>query len=199
MSQHSYSPHRPAQRTVRETGRLTTGGYAAWMALTERWSTTQAVRWFSLCMMQVDSHSELKAEEHRITHGNRLVELKADDHLTVGGSQHIKLGTGQFIEAGEEIHLKAGQKLVIEAGSELTVQAGGSFIKLDAGGVTVVGAEVKLNSGGSAGSGSGTNMLHPTGPGMSQPSQAAISQVSASGETPAEQTETIKRMLSFSF
>lgn len=94
MSQHSYSPHRPAQRTVRETGRLTTGGYAAWMALTERWSTTQAVRWFSLCMMPVDSHSELKAEEHRITHGNRLVELKADDHLTVAGSQHLKLGGG---------------------------------------------------------------------------------------------------------
>ena|SRR5690606_6737640 len=163
MSQHSYSPHRPAQRTVRETGRLTTGGYAAWMALTERWSTTQAVRWFSLCMMPVDSHSELKAEEHRITHGNRLVELKADDHLTVAGSQHLKLGAGQFIEAGEEIHYFAGEKLVLDAGSELTLKVGGSFIKLDAGGVSVAGAEVKLNSGGSAGSGFGARALIPSG------------------------------------
>jgi len=79
----------------------------------------------------------------------------------VGGSQHMKLGTGRFIDAGEEIHLKAGQKLVIEAGSELTVQAGGSFIKLDAGGVTVVGAEVKLNSGGSAGTARGAKPLLP--------------------------------------
>src|SRR5690606_25008012 len=86
-----------------------------------------------------NSYSELKAEEHRIIHGNRLTELKADDHLTVHGSQHVKLATGQFIEAGEEIHLKSGQKMVIEAGTELTIQAGGSFIKLDAGGVAVVG------------------------------------------------------------
>ncbi|SIR37341.1 type VI secretion system secreted protein VgrG [Pseudomonas flexibilis] len=128
-----------------------------------------------------NSHSELKAEEHRITHGNRLVELKADDHLTVAGSQHLKLGTGQFIEAGEEIHLKAGQKLVIEAGSELTVQAGGSFIKLDAGGVSVVGAEVKLNSGGSAGSGAGAapllpGQLAPTEAEASIPPEALIKQ-----------------------
>ncbi|HTN29489.1 MAG TPA: hypothetical protein VL178_01485 [Pseudomonas sp.] len=87
---------------------------------------------------------------------------------------------------------------MIEAGSELTVQAGGSFIKLDAGGVTVVGAEVKLNSGGSAGSGSGTNMLHPSGPGMSQPDQVPSPQAKLLSETPTEQTETIKRMLSFS-
>ncbi|KHL68811.1 type IV secretion protein Rhs [Pseudomonas flexibilis] len=109
------------------------------------------------------------------------MELKADDHLTVAGSQHLKLGTGQFIEAGEEIHLKAGQKLVIEAGSELTVQAGGSFIKLDAGGVSVVGAEVKLNSGGSAGSGAGAapllpGQLAPTEAEASIPPEALIKQ-----------------------
>jgi type VI secretion system secreted protein VgrG len=131
-----------------------------------------------------NSHSELKAEEHRITHGNRLVELKADDHLTVAGSQHIKLGTGRFIDAGEEIHLKTGQKLVIEAGSELTVQAGGSFIKLDAGGVTVVGAEVKLNSGGSAGKGSGISILPPTLPGAAASNAAG----SLLEQTPAEIT-----------
>ena len=129
------------------------------------------------------------------------MELKADDHLTVGGSQHIKLGTGRFIDAGEEIHLKAGQKLVIEAGSELTVQAGGSFIKLDAGGVTVVGAEVKLNSGGSAGAGSGVGIQVPTPPGVSEPAQETPQQSHTQALTSAETIEQnvkMERVFNFS-
>lgn len=112
-----------------------------------------------------NSHCELQGEDHQITHGNRLVELKADDHLTLGGSQHLKLGAGQFVEAGREIHLSSSQKVVMEAGSELTLKVGGSFIKLDASGVTVVGAQVKLNSGGNAGVGSGARPILPQTPG----------------------------------
>ncbi len=119
-----------------------------------------------------NSYSELKAEEHRITHGNRLAELKADDHLTVHGSQHVKLARGQFVEAGQEIHLSSGQKIVMEAGSELTLKVGGSFVKLDASGVTLVGAQVKINSGGSAGVGSGVQVLAPTPLGTSSPAPA---------------------------
>src|SRR5690606_20707468 len=58
----------------------------------------------------------------------------------------------------------AGDTLVIEAGSELSIQAGGSFITLDAGGVTLVGAQVKLNAGGSAGKGSPAQPLAPSIP-----------------------------------
>ncbi|RHW19527.1 type VI secretion system tip protein VgrG, partial [Pseudomonas jilinensis] len=65
------------------------------------------------------------------------------------------LGQGQFIEAGQEIHLSSGMKVVLEAGSEITFKVGGSFVKLDPSGVTLVGPSVKINSGGSAGSGSG--------------------------------------------
>ncbi len=43
----------------------------------------------------------------------------------------------------------------MEAGNELTIKAGGSFIKVDAGVCHVVGSAINLNSGGSAGSGSG--------------------------------------------
>src|SRR5690606_1903404 len=117
--------------------------------------------------------------EHHLTHGNRLTELKADDHLTVGGSQHLRLGAGQFIEAGREIHLSSGQKIVLEAGSELTLKVGGSFVRLDAGGVTLVGAQVKLNSGGSAGVGSGS---HPLLPGQVAPAGA---EPLAAGSSPA--------------
>ncbi|SER98789.1 type VI secretion system secreted protein VgrG, partial [Pseudomonas sp. NFACC02] len=57
--------------------------------------------------------------------------------------------------------LSSGAKVVIEAGNELTLKAGGSFIKIDAGGVSITGAQIKLNSGGSPGTGSGAAPLLP--------------------------------------
>ncbi|KHL68377.1 type IV secretion protein Rhs [Pseudomonas flexibilis] len=133
--------------------------------------------------VQANSHSERRGEEQRIIHGNRLVELKADDHLSTQGSQHVKLGQGQFIEAGREIHLNAGERLVIEAGSELTVQAGGSFIRLDAGGVSLVGPQVKLNAGGSAGQARTAQPRLPTPPQMGQ-TATAVATPSCSAERP---------------
>ncbi|MGE7955913.1 type VI secretion system tip protein VgrG [Pseudomonas sp. NPDC089530] len=110
--------------------------------------------------VEANTLTELKAEEHRITHLDRKSEIRANDHLTVAVTQHAKIGTAQFVEAGQEIHYKAGSKAVLEAGAELTAKAGGSFVKLD-GGVTISGAEVKINSGGGPGAGSGLNILMP--------------------------------------
>ena len=67
-------------------------------------------------------------------------------------------------ETGNEIHLKAGQKVVLDAGSELTIKAGGSFVKLDGSGVTMLGPQLKLNQGGSAGSGKGVAPKPPKPP-----------------------------------
>ncbi|WP_281444137.1 type VI secretion system tip protein TssI/VgrG, partial [Pseudomonas sp. ADP] len=111
--------------------------------------------------VEANAYSEFKAEEHRTTHGDRKVEVRADDHLTVGNDQHLKLGSGQFIEAGNEIHYYAGEKVTIDAGQELTLKAGGSFVKLDPSGVTLSGADVKLNSGGSPGTGTPAAPLLP--------------------------------------
>ena len=74
-----------------------------------------------------ESHHELQGEEQRITHGNRLTELKQDDHLVVGGSQQVK--------AGLTIQIVAGQSIVIDAGATVTIQAGGQSITLSAGGI----------------------------------------------------------------
>ncbi|HFZ2225856.1 TPA: type VI secretion system tip protein VgrG, partial [Pseudomonas aeruginosa] len=52
-------------------------------------------------------------------------------------------------------------KVVLEAGAELTLKGGGSFLKLDASGVTLSGANVRVNSGGSPGNGSGAAPLLP--------------------------------------
>ncbi|WP_420850280.1 bacteriophage T4 gp5 trimerisation domain-containing protein, partial [Pseudomonas typographi] len=106
------------------------------------------------------SHSYFKADEHRTTNGERKVQVKGSDHLSVEHSQHVRLGEGQFIEAGQQIHLCSGQSLVIEAGMEITLKAGGSFIKLDPGGITLVG-QIKANGGGAPGMGGGAAPLLP--------------------------------------
>ncbi|MBR9905373.1 MAG: DUF2345 domain-containing protein, partial [Gammaproteobacteria bacterium] len=68
-------------------------------------------------------------------------------------------------ESGRELHIKAGHKVVLEAGNELTLNAGGSFLKLDGGGVTMVGPKVRINAGGSPGNGSGQAVEAPLLPG----------------------------------
>jgi type VI secretion system secreted protein VgrG len=122
--------------------------------------------------VEKNTYTELKAEEHRTTIADRKTEARLDDHLTIGQNQHVKLGTAQLTSVGKEIHLKAGDKIVIEAGMELTVKAGGSFIKLDAGGITVVGPVVKINAGGSAGSGTGIGIKPPVLPGAADKDKA---------------------------
>ncbi|WP_446686662.1 bacteriophage T4 gp5 trimerisation domain-containing protein, partial [Pseudomonas lopnurensis] len=111
--------------------------------------------------IEANAYSEFQAEEHRTTHGDRKTEVRASDHLTVGHDQHVQIGSGQFVEAGQEIHLSSGLKVVLEAGSELTVKAAGSFVKLDAGGITLGGPVIKANAGGSPGKGSGARPILP--------------------------------------
>ncbi|GAA0560387.1 type VI secretion system Vgr family protein [Halomonas salifodinae] len=102
-----------------------------------------------------DRIGEIDSDDHLTVHGNRHAQVDGDDHLIVGASRHERYGRAQLVEAGQEVHHKAGMKVVIEAGAEITLQAGGSFVKLDPSGVTISGASVKINSGGSPGSGSG--------------------------------------------
>jgi type VI secretion system secreted protein VgrG len=116
-----------------------------------------------------DRIGEIHADDHLTVHGQRHIQIDGDDHLIVQGSRHEKYGRAQLVEAGREIHLKAGSKTVIEAGAEITLQAGSSFIKLDPSGITIVGAQVKINSGGSPGSGSGQAVETPLLPGRAVP------------------------------
>lgn len=85
---------------------------------------------------------------------------------------------------------------------ELTAKAGGSFVKVDAGGVTISGAEVKTNSGGAPGSGSGIKILPPMTPGAAAAAAAgtllsappvgkfnAVDDVEPKAARPAEEEE----------
>ncbi|MGR2736894.1 type VI secretion system tip protein TssI/VgrG [Billgrantia sp. Q4P2] len=109
--------------------------------------------------------SEIHADDHLTVHGQRHLQVDGDDHLIVGATRHEKTARAQLVEAGQEVHHKAGSKTVIDAGAEITLKAGGSFLKLDPSGITIVGAQVKINSGGSPGSGSGQGVMAALLPG----------------------------------
>ncbi|MDM5074656.1 type VI secretion system tip protein TssI/VgrG [Aeromonas bestiarum] len=99
--------------------------------------------------------TRIKANDHLTVEGEKRDHIKADYSLTVDASLHQKLAQSLLVEAGQEVHIKVGNKIVLEAGSELTLKVGGSFVKVDPSGVTLVGPTIKMNSGGSPGSGSG--------------------------------------------
>lgn len=115
-------------------------------------------------------YQEVKRDSHTTVNGTQFETIKGDDHQQVGKERHTEVGSKLLSEVGSEIHVKAGQKIVIEAGNEITVTAGGSLLKVDPSGVTLLGPMVKINSGGSAGSGSGIALLSPELPFVSSPS-----------------------------
>nr|WP_285836157.1 type VI secretion system tip protein TssI/VgrG [Larsenimonas suaedae] len=114
--------------------------------------------------VKADRFTSIGADEHHTVKGERREHVQGNTSLTVDGTLHIKAGKAWLTKAGREIHVKAGQNVVIDAGTELTIEAGGSFIKLDPSGVTMSGPTIKLNSGGSAASGSDQAAEAPTAP-----------------------------------
>ncbi|SFI09087.1 type VI secretion system tip protein VgrG [Modicisalibacter xianhensis] len=125
---------------------------------------TEEIRNDSFLSVKRDRLEEIDRDTHLTVHGERRTRIDGNDHLSIGQTRHEKIGRAQLVEAGSEIHHKAGMKVVIEAGAEITLKAGGSFLKLDPSGVTIVGASVKINSGGSPGSGSGQAVEMPALP-----------------------------------
>ncbi|MBZ5488652.1 hypothetical protein HW452_14080 [Halomonas aquamarina] len=129
--------------------------------------------------IQNDSHlkirndriSEIDNDDHHTVHGHRHAQVDGDDHLTISGTRHERVGQAQLVEAGQEVHQKAGAKTVIDAGAEITLKAGGSFVKLDPSGVTISGPQVRINSGGSPGVGSGQAVMNAVLPGHVKPEQ----------------------------
>lgn len=77
---------------------------------------------------------ELKADEQRITHGQRQTEIRQDDHLLVTGDRHIRV-TSQVLNASQQFHVSAGQQVVIDGGASATIQAGGQWINIGPGGI----------------------------------------------------------------
>jgi type VI secretion system secreted protein VgrG len=105
-----------------------------------------------------DSHHLVKGFQYERTEGDRNIDEKVSQKWAV--------------DSGTEIHLKAGMKVVIEAGTQLTIKSGGNFVDINPAGVFVKGTMVMINSGGSAGSGSGASPTPPEQPTEVQPGEA---------------------------
>ncbi|MGQ4877218.1 type VI secretion system Vgr family protein [Billgrantia sp. LNSP4103-1] len=133
---------------------------------------------------------EIHADDHLSVHGQRHTQVDGDDHLIVGATRHEKTARALLVEAGREIHHKAGSRTVIDAGAEITLQAGGSFLKLDPSGITIVGAQVKINSGGSPGSGSGQGAQPPELPRHAEGEEH--SQATFSGQGPSQRAPLVE-------
>jgi len=84
--------------------------------------------------------------------GKQIIEVAGTRSVSVTGDVHESFKNNHSQEVGNELYLK-GMNVVVEGMKELTVKVGGNFVKIDSSGVTIVGAKVNVNSGGSAGNG----------------------------------------------
>ena len=105
-----------------------------------------------------------EGDKHLIVRGDHNEKVDGTVSLEAGMDMQEKAGMNYALDAGQEIHLKGGMKVIVEAGMQITLQAGGSYIDIGPAGVTIQGAMVKINSGGSPGSGAGSSPQPPQEP-----------------------------------
>lgn len=103
----------------------------------------------------------VEGDSHLTVKGDRRQRVEGSQSLTVNGDQQEKVGQNHALAVDKEIHFKAGTNLVIEAARDITLRGPGGFIRIDAGGITIRGNLVKINSGGSPGAGQGSAPVAP--------------------------------------
>ncbi|MBR9869467.1 MAG: type VI secretion system tip protein VgrG [Oceanospirillales bacterium] len=108
--------------------------------------------------------SEYCSDEHHLTQGDQFQQVNENQHITIGESRFSAIAEKLMQYAGSEMHYKAGNQIIIDVGTELTLKAGSGLIKLDPSGVTIVGANLKLNEGGSGASAAKASPIQPSRP-----------------------------------
>ncbi len=115
----------------------------------------------------------INIDDHLHVEGNRMQHIDKTTSLTVGVDQHESIGRNHALEAGQEVHIKAGAHVIVEAGARLTIRGPGGFVDIHSGGVDIVGKVVNINSGGSAGKGSGASPKLPADAQEAQPQDSS--------------------------
>jgi len=123
----------------------------------------------------------VEKDDHLHVKGSSKEKIDGSLGLTVGGDFDAKIGKKLAAEANTEIHLKAGMKVVIEAGVQLSLKGPGGFVDIGPAGVTIQGTLVNINSGGAAGSGSGSSPASPTDAAEAKPGDPTAADDSKSG------------------
>ena len=123
---------------------------------------------------KVNAKFSLDTAKDILLKAGKLFSLKAGADVTAkagtavslesGTAMHFKVGTALGADAGQTVHIKGGMSVVIEAGMQISIKAGASSVVLGPDGVSITGAMVKINSGGSPGSGAGASPVAPTDP-----------------------------------
>ncbi len=119
-----------------------------------------------------DDHLTVAGNQIQLVKKNMDLQVKLDLSEKVGGKQSLdltgdlgqKIGGNLGTDVTGSAYLKAAS-VVIEATGGITLKSGGNFVLIDAAGVTIMGTQVKINSGGSAGSGTAVAPKAPTDPG----------------------------------
>ena len=125
-------------------------------------------------------YEKVEEEKHLLVLQDHVEKVQGDMHLHVVGNENEKVdqtisreagmdiqekcGMNYAMDAGMAVHIKAGMTCVIEAGTSLTIKVGGNFVNISPMGVTIQGTLVNINSGGAAGSGSGSSPEAPKDP-----------------------------------
>ncbi|WP_437317091.1 type VI secretion system Vgr family protein [Sorangium sp. So ce385] len=112
-------------------------------------------------VIKQEKRERVEGSSHLRVRGKRNQKIDGSHSLIVGGDRHEVVGKSHALAAAEEIHVAAGTALVIEASKDLTLKGPGGFIRIDASGITIRGNVVRINSGGSPGSGKGASPEEP--------------------------------------
>lgn len=128
-----------------------------------------------LLLTEKDRHALVKGEKRELVGNISHLHVKGNRNETIGGtlslrtsSLQVKVEKSHALASGDETHL-AGKVVVGEGAADVTVAGPGGFLRIDAAGVTIKGTLVKINVGGSAGSGSGAHPAPPAEPLESKP------------------------------
>ncbi|MEK6165123.1 type VI secretion protein VgrG [Vibrio cholerae] len=122
-------------------------------------------------MIENDHTTVIRHDQHLTVENDQFTQIKHNQHLTVEGrvvrssnstaaaksAVHCskKSAAKRFTMQAQRFTLKRVTNWSWKQATSLPSKSSGSFVKVDAGGVHVVGSAINLNSGGSAGSGSG--------------------------------------------
>ncbi|MDI1437310.1 type VI secretion system Vgr family protein [Polyangium sorediatum] len=112
-------------------------------------------------VIKQNKRERVEGDSHLRVFGKRNQRIEGKQSLTVKGDRHELVGKSYAIGVSDEIHLQGGTAVVIEAGQDLTIKGPGGFVRIDQSGVTIRGKVVRINSGGSPGSGKGSSPDEP--------------------------------------
>ncbi len=104
---------------------------------------------------------------NRFVSGGIVTKIEGGSVTSMSASEEKEIGANQRIAVNNESYLKA-TTIVLDAKQELTIKGPGGFVKIDSGGVTISGNVVKINEGGSPGSGSAPKPVDPMQPDQPQ-------------------------------